>query len=72
MKKEEVNNIVDLNVFEAILKMRLLIDSQLLYFTVLLLISLFEYVSPIIYGFCLTERTFLLLRIIRSTMNNLI
>ena len=41
MKKEEVNNIVDLNVFEAILKMRLLIDSQLLYFTVLLLISLF-------------------------------
>lgn len=72
MKKEEVNNIVDLNVFEAILKMRLLIDSQLLYFTVLLLISLFEYVSPIIYGFYLTERTFLLLRIIRSTMNNLL
>ena len=72
MKKEEVNNIVDLNVFEAILKMRLLIDSQLLYFTVLLLISLFEYVSPIIYGFCLTERKFLLLRIIRSTMNNLL
>ena len=48
-----------------------LVYSILLYFTVLLLISFFEYLSPTIYGFCLTECTFSLFRI-RSTINKLL